>query len=543
MSALPLIEFPYPDRPIVRILTRDVGIITNLLPDVMPYQYYADGTAQVDVAWEYDNMVKLTMLLQPAISTLFKTYTFPGFNRPYYHQVQIAEFLTRTLRGYCFAGMGTGKTRGACWAADYLLTEGIINRVLVVCPKNLMYSAWSNDIMATCLHQSHNVIYGDRKKREALLERDTVIDIINFDGVELMQPLLLKKRYGLIIIDESTAYKDPSTRRWKALAPLIVDGVRVWALTGTPTPQGAMDAYGQGKLITPERMGRTKSAFRSEVQIQLSRYVWKDRPDWQETVRKSLQPAIYIKKSECLDLPKITRLFRQVELSKPQKQALESLRKHEMANFTTGQQVTVANAAVLHGKLRQIYTGALYADDNQPMVLDNHDRIRETIECIKQAKVDGDDSKAQGKPHSKSIVFVPFKHAMDVLYNELKKHFDVAIISGDCSLLERTRILDKFQTTNSPQVILAIPEAFSHGVTATAASCIVWFAPPVRTEIYLQACERTDRPGQTQLQTIVHLYGDNNEMAMYNNLINNQQNQEALLKMYRTFVVDKETTL
>ena len=129
-------------------------------------------------------------------------------------------------------------------------------------------------------------------------------------------------------------------------------------------------------------------------------------------------------------------------------------------------------------------------------------------------------------------MFVPFKHVMTVLEDALKKHFDVAVISGDTSVHERKRILDSFQQTASPEVILAIPEAFSHGVTATAASLTVWYAPPSRTETYLQACERMDRPSQTQHMNIVHLYGDNRERRMYQHLADNKQNQETLLQLY-----------
>ena len=245
-----------------------------------------------------------------------------------------------------------------------------------------------------------------------------------------------------------------------------------------------------------------------------------------------LQPAIYIRKADCLDLPPITRRYIDVGLSKPQQQALEAMRKDMVANFDTGHQAVAANAAVLWGKMRQIYSGAIYAEDGAAMILDNKERIAETISLIKQAKASGDDSVAEGKPHSKALVFVPFKHVMQVLEDALKKEFDVAVISGDTNVHERKRILDSFQKTPTPQVILAIPEAFSHGITATAASLTVWYAPPSRTETYLQACERMDRPGQTQHMNIVHLHGDKYEREMYENLANNQQNQEALLKLY-----------
>lgn len=528
-----LITFPYPTQRVVRILSDNVGNVTKTIPDAQPVQYYPNGQAHVDVPWTLHNMTLLSQIMQPAVSTIFDGYGFSGRDRPYYHQLRIAEFLTRNPRAYCFAGMGTGKTRSACWAADYLMTMGVVKRALVVCPKSLMYSAWVDDLMATCIHRTHTVLYGDRARREQLaLTRRTDFDIVNFDGVEILGSILVDKGYDLIIIDESTAYKDPSTKRWKALAKLVKPQTRVWALTGTPTPQGPMDAYGQGKLVTPDRLPKTKTMYRDMVQYKVATFIWKDKRNWQETVNNMLQPAIYIRKADCLDLPPITRRYIDVGLSKPQQQALEAMRKDMVANFDTGHQAVAANAAVLWGKMRQIYSGAIYAEDGAAMILDNKERIAETISLIKQAKASGDDSVAEGKPHSKALVFVPFKHVMQVLEDALKKEFDVAVISGDTNVHERKRILDSFQKTPTPQVILAIPEAFSHGITATAASLTVWYAPPSRTETYLQACERMDRPGQTQHMNIVHLHGDKYEREMYENLANNQQNQEALLKLY-----------
>lgn len=525
--------FPNVHERVLRIKTTDIAAVTTAIPDARPVEYHPDGMVWVDVDWTFDNMTKLSLAGQPAVSTIFDGYGFNGRYRPYYHQLRIAEFLSRNPRAYCFAGMGVGKTASACWSMDYLMSIGVVKRALVVCPKSLMYSAWVDDIMATCIGRRHCVLYGDSKRRKELARRDnTEIDIINFDGVEIISDTLAVNNYDLIIIDESTAYKDPSTKRWKALAKLITPQTRVWALTGTPTPQGAMDAYGQGKLVNPTRMPRTKTAYRDMVQYKVSTFIWRDKRGWQDTVNHLLQPSIYIRKADCLDLPPVTRSYLDVGLSKAQTLAIKAMVDDMVANFDTGHQAVAANAAVLHGKLRQIYAGAIYADDGTAMALENRSRIEATIDLIRQAKESGDDSVAEGRPHSKALVFVPFKHVMTVLEDALRKHFDVAVISGDTSVHERKRILDNFQQSATPEVILAIPEAFSHGVTATAASLTVWYAPPSRTETYLQACERMDRPSQTQHMNIVHLYGDKREREMYQHLADNKQNQETLLQLY-----------
>lgn len=537
MNPIPPIIIPDVQTEVVRILTDKVGMVTDAIPDAVPVQYFPNGYTYVDVPFNMANMETLTRLGQPAVSPVFNEYHFPGRFRPFLHQYRIIDLLTRAPRAYCFSGMGTGKTMAALWAADYLLTKGYIRKVLIVCPKTLMYSAWAKDLTATIIHRSHTVLYGDAKRRRHLaMTRDTDIDIINFDGVEILEDVLLGKGYDLVIVDESTAYKDPGTKRWKSLVKLVQPHVRCWLMTGTPTPQGSMDAYGQAKLCTPERLPRTKSAFQSMVQYKVATFIWRDRSNWQEIVNEVLQPAIRIRKSDCLDLPPVTRTFLDIGLSSPQQKAVEVLKRDSLAEFEADKTVTAANAAVLHGKLRQIYSGAVYSDDGTAMVLDNKSRIAETVSLIREAKQSGDASLADGKPHSKALVFAPFKHTLAVLEQELGKHFNVAVISGDTSVHDRTNILHKFQTEHEIEVIIAIPEAFSHGVTATAASLTIWYAPPTRTETYLQACERMDRPGQTQQMNIVHLYGDQTEFKMYQNLMDNRDNQDLLLALFHDFI-------
>lgn len=535
MTAIPDISVPDPYQRVVRILSSDSARVLAAIPGAAAVQSYPSlGKTTIDVPFDLHNMTVLSQMLQPAVSPMVNDYTWPGRYKPFHHQRRIAEFLTRNPRAYCFSGMGTGKTISALWAADYLMQIGLVRKVLVVCPKTLMYSAWVNDIHSSVLHRTWTVLHGERKQREKLaLTRDTDFDIVNFDGVEILGDILTAKPYDLVIIDECTAYKDASTKRWRALAKLIRPDTRCWGLTGTPTPQGPMDAYGQAKLLTPDRIPRTKTAFQSMVQYKVSTFIWRDRKGWQDTVHDIMQPAIYIKKADCLDLPPVTRTFLDVGLSRPQQQSVEALSRDMLANFESGHQAVAANAAVLHGKLRQVYSGSLYAEGGDTMVLDNKARINETIDLIHRAKASGDAEAAGGKPHSKALVFVPFRHALSIVGEALEKAgFNVATISGDTGVQERRHIIDQFQNTNAPDVILAIPEAFSHGVTATAASLIVWFAPPSRTETYLQACERTDRPGQTQHQNIVHLFGDKTEREMYQSLIDNQMNQETLMKLY-----------
>ena len=101
-----------------------------------------------------------------------KNYKWPrpiGFT-PFDHQRETAQFLSDNARGFCFNEQGTGKTASVIWAADYLMTAGMIKRVLVVCPLSIMQSAWQADLFKFAVHRTVDVAYGstaERKKKGA----------------------------------------------------------------------------------------------------------------------------------------------------------------------------------------------------------------------------------------------------------------------------------------------------------------------------------------------------------------------------------------
>ena len=477
------------------------------------------------------------------VSRAIGDYHFPGAYKPYHHQKRIVNFLTTNPRAFCFSDMGTGKTAAAIWAADYLMGIGVIKRVLVVCPKTILYAAWQKDLQTILPDGLHTVrvLDGSRQQRITRLNSGGEWHVINFDGVKSINDALQLCDYDLIIVDESTAYKNYQSDRWKKLRRLVKDSTWIWAMTGTPCPQGPEDAYGQARLVCPWNIARTLTIWRDKTMQRFDRFIWKARPGWQEHVFNALQPAIYISKADAaLNLPPKVSLFRDVELTPEQSKALNALRRDFMAQMEGGLTVTAANAAVLFGKVQQVLTGAIYADATQEdeerviLTLANQDRENVMVEVIREAMAgaDADDNVVAGK----ILVFVPFRHAGNRIMEVLAKEgISTVFINGSTPGRKRGELINDFQTKTDPQVIVAIPDAFSHGVTATAASTIIWYGAPTRTEVYLQANNRIDRPGQTQHMNIVHLCCGNIEKKYYDNLINNEGNQQEVLNMFKDF--------
>ena len=190
---------------------------------------------EVLVYWGISEMIRLNQLIsfnKSLPSPMLKDYKWPGVYKPFSHQKTTSEFLSINHRGFCFNEAGTGKTSSAIWAADYLMLQGLVKRVLVICPLSIMYSAWQADIFNTTMHRTVGIAHGSADKRERIINEEYDFIIINYDGVGIVRETIAKNNFDLIIVDEANAYKSPSTARWKTLAKLLKPETKLWIVTG-----------------------------------------------------------------------------------------------------------------------------------------------------------------------------------------------------------------------------------------------------------------------------------------------------------------------
>ena len=134
----------------------------------------------------------------------------------------------------------------------------------------------------------------------------------------------------------------------------------------------------------------------------------------------------------------------------------------------------------------------------------------------------------------KVLVFVPFTHTIELLRARLEKEgISCGVINGSVSVNKRSALVDAFQASPDPHVLIIQPQAASHGLTLTAADTVIWYAPVTSVETYLQANARINRPGQKNTMTIVHIKGSPVEARLYSMLQDNIDNHEKLIDLYR----------
>ena len=477
--------------------------------------------SEVAVNWELEEAQALRKLrIKKVPSPIQRDYDWPGLYKPMDHQRETASFLTLHKRAFCFNEQGTGKTASAIWASDYLLNQGVIRRVLIVCPLSIMQSAWQADLFKFALHRHVAVAYGDRRKRAEIINGGAEYIIINFDGVEIVKEDIKNGGFDLIIIDEANAYKSARTQRFKVMKNLLEPTTWLWMMTGTPAAQSPLDAYGLAKLCSPEKLPHTFGGFRDTVMYQLTRFKWIPKPKANEIVHDVLQPAIRYTKDECLDLPEMLYTSRYVPMTPQQEKYYKQLKK-DMLIAAAGEEVSAVNAASSLTKLLQISCGAVYTDTGNTIEFDVSSRLNAIQEVIDEAS-------------HKVLIFVPFTHTINLLKDYLaKQNITAEVINGDVSVNKRTDIFKRFQENPEPKVLLIQPQAAAHGVTLTAANVVIWYAPVTSIETYLQANARVHRQGQKNPVTVVHIEGSPVETKLYNMLQSKLDFHNKIIDLYK----------
>lgn len=448
-------------------------------------------------------------------------YSWPGQYKPFKAQLATTSFLTTNPHAFVLSDMGTGKTLSVLWAWDYLRSRGIAKKMLIISPLSTLERTWADEIFMHFPHLSVGVLYGTKDRRKKVLADDYDIYLINHDGIKTIEAELIEKTdLDTVVIDEIAAFRNSATSRWKSLKKIIAGRSRTWGLTGTPTPNLPTDAWAQVRLISPDRVPPYFGRFKDATMKQLGPFKWVPREGSTQIVADAMQPAVRFTRDECVDLPPCLYQTREVALTTEQNKAYKQMAVQLKLEFQ-GDQVTAVNEAVKMQKLVQVACGVVYGRDGQEIVLPNDPRIEVVRETIEEAG-------------TKVIVFVPFRAVLNKVAEQLAQDFIVAKISGETPKHERDDIFHRFQKGSELKVLVAQPAAMSHGLTLTAASTVIWYAPITSHEVYQQANARITRPGQKHTQLIVNVEGTDVERRIYKRLRQKTSMQGLLLDLVRS---------
>ena len=418
------------------------------------------------------------------------------------------------------------KTITTLTAIDQLLHDCLEDGpVLVIAPKRVAQNTWSKeaDKWEHLQHLRVSKVMGTEKQRLAALDSPADLYVINRENVVwLVETLGQSWPFPIVVIDELSSFKSAQAKRFKALRRVRGRIRRIIGLTGTPRPNGIEDLWAQVYLLDQgERLGRTLTQFRSRYLLPEKMnghivYSYKPRPGAEAEVYDRLADvAMSIKKEDVLSLP--GQIYEDVVLTCPPA-LLKKYKRFErdkvMECLDEDGEIVAGTAAALTNKLLQFANGAIYDMDGQAHEL--HTVKLEALEELIEA--------AGGES---VLVLYAYKHDAE----RIKKRLTVRE-------LDSPEDMDAWNRGEIP-VALAHPASIGHGLNLQdGGHIIIWYGLSWSLELYQQANERLNRPGQQHVCRIYHLIlkGTHDERVL-KALANKDKGQAAAIEALRLEIV------
>ena len=432
---------------------------------------------------------------------------------PWKYQSLIIEHEQEIERSNVWAGMGLGKTVSTLTALESLYHFGIETMPsLVVAPTRVAKFTWPEE----CGKWEHLSgmevvpILGDPTRRAMQLRRDAPVFSINYENLPwLIDWFKHNPRpwpFGTVVADESTKLK--STRvanqkskkdkefvkksggsvRGRALADIAHTKVHRWVnLTGTPSPNGLQDLWGQQWFVDGgQRLGRNYSAFEDRwfQSVRGGNGYHNKRPlaHAQDEIQKvladctiSLDPADWFD----LEAPIMRPVY--VELPAAARRLYRDMERHMFMEIGNSP-IEAMNTASKTMKCLQLANGAVYKQED-----DGTDTAPwHEVHDVKLQALDEIVEEAAGMP-----VLVAYHFKSDLA--RVMKAFPGALDLSDDDALRAAK-------QGKGRLWLAHPASIGHGVDGLQehSNIITFFGNWWNLEEYLQIIERIGAVRQMQ---------------------------------------------
>lgn len=451
------------------------------------------------------------------------------------HNYQLKAFDHALHNEACglFLDMGLGKTIIVLTLVEYLIYKELeIDNVLIIAPKKVAENTWSKEVNKW-QHTSKlkiSKVLGPEKQRKRALAEKADIYVINRENVAW-----LCAQYGgttlpfdMIVIDESSSFKNQNSLRFKALKLIMPSIRRKIILTGTPAPNGLVDIWSQIYLLdNGKRLGKFKSNyidrfFKIDPKTAYSTFPKRILENGADTKIYDLigDICISMKAEDYLELPPVTYNYVDVYLSEETRKLYEEFEREQIIEFIDeGLEVTALNAAALTNKLLQFSNGAIYYDTQAD---ENGKKKKEWLE-IHDDKIDALEElieEANGQP---ILIAYMYQHDKERLLKRFKNY--------GIRMLDTPQ--DEIDWNNGKiQLLLTHPASSAYGLNLQDGGHIcVWFGTTWDLELYQQFNKRLHRQGQLHPVILHHLVSvGTDDMRVITSLQAKEDVQEALLK-------------
>lgn len=407
---------------------------------------------------------------------------------PRRYQELIGGFIVGNKRCAVWSSPGTGKTGATLSALEDLTFVEDVYPALIVAPLRVARTTWPNEVRKWnhLKHLRVVVVTGSLKERRAALRIPADIYTTNFEQLPwLVEELGDRWPFKTVVADEATKLKGfrlrQGTQRAKALARVAHTKIkRIILLTGTPSPNGLQDLWGQMWFVDKgDRLGRTFDAFKQRwFRASHTGFGVEATDQAQGEIQAALKDVcITIDAADwfALEEPIINKIM--VELPASAKVMYKQMEKQFFMELEGGQQIEALNAAAKSMKLLQIANGAAYLEGGQDWEKIHDEKLDALEEIIEEAA---------GMP-----VLTAYHFKSDLA--RLKKRFPDGIDLSAKGGLERAQ-------AGEGRVWFGHPASMGHGVDGLQyhTNIMAFFGYSWSLENYLQFIERIGPTRQLQ---------------------------------------------
>ena len=474
----------------------------------------------------------------------------PVFKPHGYQKVAIKFALDNPYYGHLL-DPGLGKTPTNLSVIKLLQSMGKINSALVIAPLRVCHSVWPKEAKKwkNFQHLSVGILHGPNKNN--VLQEKHDIYMINPEGIKwLLTDGLHNKRnwpFDMLIIDESTKFKNPRAKRLRYLKTKLGKFKRRGILTGTPAPRSLIDLFAQIQILDEGKtFGKILGAFESRYfdPCGFKGKELKLKGGAEKAIYKKAAPYLLrMSAEEYLDMPElvINKVF--VELPKDARRVYEELEKELFADIFSNDgndEISAVNASALYGKCHQVANGAVYKDQD-PLAPPKsakergfHDLHNAKIDALREIT-----DELAGKP---ALIAYNFNHDLEKLRHEFGgRAKKIPYIGSGVSGPEGDKLVDKWNAGKIDK-FFGHPASMGHGLNMQdAGNDVIFFSLCDDFENYEQFYRRVYRQGVKGKQVRVHLIlaKDTVDEVIFNRIVKKDKTQKGFLDAMRDYRIKK----
>ena len=393
---------------------------------------------------------------------------------------------------------GMGKTATWLGAFTTLKQLGYVDKMLVIAPLKPMYGTWPVEIdkYEEFAHLTWCFLHGGSKDWH-IENTEADIYLVNPEGIQwLSNHRSFLGRIDVLCVDESTKFKSSASKRFKAMRSVFPRFSRRWIGTGTPSPNGLEDLFGQIYILDGgNALGKYVTHFRDKwfYTKPYDPYNYLPLPHAFDEITTAIAPLVLqLSAEDYLTLPKLQIVDKLVTLPSPVMRLYKELEEEYIIELPTGTEVVAPTDAAAGVKCRQICNGAVYTDTNARTK-------RHEYEELHSEKLDMLDELLEEIGEHPTLIVYEFQHDYQRI---AQRHLDwpcLTGMSGECL----QNMIARFNEGKIPRLLIQSSQA--HGLNIQGnCSHMIWFGITWNWEDYKQMVDRLYRQGQSASMVLVY---------------------------------------